>query len=75
VAIARDDGPHYATPEFTRLDTALQDEITQLRARQRNGITQAYTALNGLPFGAAAIGILAALAVAGGVGPRLSEYH
>lgn len=75
VAIARDDGPHYATPEFTRLDTALQDEITQLRASQRDGITQAYTALNGLPFGAAAIGILAALAVAGGVGPRLSEYH
>ena len=75
VAIARDDGPHHATPEFTRLDTALQDEITQLRAKQRDGITHAYTALNGLPFGAAAIGILAALAVAGGVGPRLSEYH
>lgn len=75
VAIARDDAPRSATPEFTRLETALRDEITRLRARQRDGITHAYTALNGLPFGAAAIGILAALAVAGGVGPRLSEYH
>ena len=75
VAVARDNGPQHSTPAFTRLDTALRDEITQLRARQRDGITRAYTALNGLPFGAAAIGILAALAVAAGVGPRLSEYH
>jgi len=75
VAVARDDGPWYSTPEFTRLDTALRDEITRLRTTQRDGITRAYTALNGLPFGAAAIGILAALMVAGGVGPRLSEYH
>ena len=75
VAIARDDGPQHSTPEFTRLDTALGDEITRLRARQRDGITEAYTALNGLPVGAAAIGVLAALAVAAGFGPRLSEYH
>ena len=75
VAIARDDGPQHSTPEFTRLDTALGDEITRLRARQRDGIAQAYTALNGLPVGAAAIGVLAALAVAAGFGPRLSEYH
>jgi len=75
VAIARDDGPQHATPEFTRLDTALRDEITRLRARQRDGIAHAYTALDGLPVGAAAIGVLAALAVAAGFGPRLSEYH
>lgn len=75
VAIARDDGPANSTPEYTRLDTALRDEIVALRTRQQDGITRAYTALNGLPFGAAAIGILAALAVAGGIGPRLSEYH
>ena len=75
VAIARDDGPQHATREFTRLDTALRDEITRLRDRQRDGITEAYTALNGLPVGAAAIGVFAALAVAAGFGPRLSEYH
>ena len=75
VAVARDDGPQHSTTQFTRLDTALGGEITQLRARQRDGIARAYTALNGLPFGAAAIAILAALAVAGGIGPRLSEYH
>ena len=75
VAIARDDGPQHSTPEFIRLDTALGDEITRLRARQRDGIAQAYTALNGLPVGAAAIGVLAALAVAAGFGPRLNEYH
>jgi hypothetical protein len=75
VAIARDDGLKHSTPEFTQLDTALRDEITRLRARQRDGIADAYTALSGLQVGAAAIGVLAALAVAAGFGPRLSEYH
>ena len=55
--------PHYGT-------TSLE-----LRERQRDGITHAYTALNLLPFGAAAISVLAALAVAAGIAPRLSEYH
>ncbi len=75
VTIARDDGPQHSTVQFTRLDTALRDEIARLRARQRDGIAHAYTALNGLPAGAAAIGVLAALAVAAGIAPRLSEYH
>jgi len=75
VAIARDDDPQYSTAQFTRLDTALRDEISRLRARQRDGITHAYTALNGLPVGAAGMGVLAALAVVAGFGPRLSEYH
>ena len=39
------------------------------------GIAAAYTALNLLPFGAAALSVLAALAVAAGIAPRLSEYH
>ena len=75
VAIARDDGPQHSTAQFTRLDTALRDDIARLRDRQRAGITQAYTALNLLPFGAVAISVLAALAVAAGIAPRLSEYH
>jgi hypothetical protein len=75
VAIARDDAPQHSTAQFTQLDTTLSDEITRLRTRQRDGIAHAYTALNGLPAGAAAIGVLAALAVAAGVAPRLSEYH
>lgn len=75
VAIAQDGAPQHSTVQFTRLDTALRDEITQLRERQRDGIAQAYTALNLLPFGAAAISVLAALAVAAGIAPRLSEYH
>ena len=75
VAIARDDGPQHSTVQFTRLDTALRDDIARLRDRQRDGIAHAYTALNGLPFGAAAISVLAALAVAAGIAPRLSEYH
>jgi hypothetical protein len=61
--------------QFTRLDTALRDDIARLRDRQRDGIAQAYTALNGLPVGAAVISVLAALAVAAGIAPRLSEYH
>ena len=75
VAIARDDAPQHSTAQFTQLDTALRDDITQLRERQRDGIAQAYSALNLLPFGAAAISVLAALAVAAGIAPRLSEYH
>ena len=75
VAIARDDGPQHSTAQFTRLDKALRDDIARLRDRQRAGITQAYTALNLLPFGAVAISVLAALAVAAGIAPRLSEYH
>jgi hypothetical protein len=75
VAIARDDAPQHSTAQFTALDNALRDDITGLRDRQRGGITDAYTALNLLPVGAAAISVLAALAVAAGIAPRLSEYH
>jgi hypothetical protein len=75
VAIAQDDAPQHSTAQFTKLDTALRDDITVLRERQRDGIAAAYTALNLLPFGAAAISVLAALAVAAGIAPRLSEYH
>jgi hypothetical protein len=75
VAIARDDGPQHSTVQFTQLDHALRDEIARLRDRQRDGITHAYTALNMLPAGAAAISVLAALAVAAGMAPRLNEYH
>ena len=75
VAIARDDAPQHSTVQFTELDSALRDDITELRDRQRDGITDAYTALNLLPAGTAAISVLAALAVAAGIAPRLSEYH
>ncbi|MGW4099582.1 hypothetical protein [Mycobacterium sp. NPDC004974] len=75
VAIARGDSPQGATAQFTRLDQTLGDDIARLRDRQRDGITRAYAALNALPAGAAAISVLAALAVAAGVAPRLSEYH
>jgi len=75
VAIARDDAPEHSTAQFTALNTALGDEIAVLRERQRDGVTRAYTALNLLPAGAAAIGVFAALAVAAGIAPRLSEYH
>lgn len=75
VAIARDGGLQHSAAQFTRLDQALGDDITRLRDRQRDGITRSYAALSGLPAGAAAISVLAALAVAAGVAPRLSEYH
>ncbi|MGV0740313.1 hypothetical protein ABQF35_28540 [Mycobacterium syngnathidarum] len=75
VAIARDGTPQSSKEQFTRLDEALGEDIARLRDRQRDGITRAYAALNALPAGAAAISVLAALAVAAGVAPRLSEYH
>jgi hypothetical protein len=75
VIIARDDDPQHSSAQFSRLDTALRDDITRLRERQREGIVRAYTALDGLGPGAAALGVLAALAIAVGVWPRLNEYH
>lgn len=75
VAIARDDGPQHSSAQFTQLDSALRDEITRLRDRQRDGIARAYAALNLLPAGAAALTVFAALAIAAGTAPRLSEYH
>lgn len=75
VAIARDDEMRGSTAQFTRLDQALGDDIARLRDRQRDGLTRAYGALSALPAGAAAISVLAALAVAAGIAPRLSEYH
>ena len=75
VAIVRDDNPQHSSAQFSRLDTALRDDITRLRERQRDGILRAYTALEALGLGAAALGVLAALAIAGGVWPRLNEYH
>ncbi|MGV0813103.1 hypothetical protein ABQF34_14170 [Mycolicibacterium boenickei] len=75
VAIARDGGSHGSTAQFARLDQALGSDIAILRERQRDGITRAYVALSALPAGAAAISVLAALAVAAGAAPRLSEYH
>jgi hypothetical protein len=75
VAIAHDDEPQHSTDQFIRLDAALRDEITQRRDRQRDAIARAYTALNLLTPGAAAIGVLAALAVTAGIWPRLNEYH
>lgn len=75
VTIARDDVPKGAAAQFSRLDQTLGDDIARLRDRQRDGITRAYAALKALPAGAAAISVLAALAVAAGVAPRLSEYH
>jgi hypothetical protein len=75
VAVARDDGPQRSTAQFIRLDTALRDEITRLRDRQREGVAHAYAALNLLAPGAAGIGVVAALAVAAGIWPRLSEYQ
>ena len=75
VAVARDDDPQHSTVQFSRLDTALRDDITRLRDRQRDEITHAYAALSLLGPGAAAIGVLAALAVAAGIWPRLNEYQ
>ena len=75
VVIAQDDSPGHSSFEFTQLDRVLGDDIARLRDRQRDGIADAYAALNLLPAGAAAIGVLAALAVAAGIMPRLSEYH
>jgi len=75
VAIARDDGPQHSTGQFRRLDISLRDDITRLRARQRDEAARAYTALDLLPAAAVALSVLAALAVVVGIAPRLREYQ
>ena len=61
-------------PVLTAIENVeLPLKLTSLKKKER--MEHASTALNLLPAGAAALGVLAALAVAAGIAPRLSEYH
>jgi hypothetical protein len=64
-----------STPAFNKLDTALSKGIEEGRNQLRNDIVNARRVLSGATVGAAMLSVVAALAVALGLWPRLSEYR
>ncbi len=68
-------GEDDATPAFNKLDDALSQGIEQSRSQLRSDIVNARRVLSGATFGAAALSVVAAIAVALGIWPRLSEYR
>jgi hypothetical protein len=64
-----------STPAFEKLDSALTKGIEEGRNQLRNDILNARRVLSGATVGAAALSVVAALAVALGLWPRLSEYR
>jgi hypothetical protein len=64
-----------STPAFNKLDDALSKGIEESRTQLRNDILSAHRVLSGATVGAAVLSVVAALAVALGLWPRLSEYR
>ena len=60
---------------FDRLDEALNKGITESREQLRSDILNARRVLSGATVGAAVLSVVAAIAVALGLWPRLSEYR
>ncbi len=73
--VALGNGEDNSTPAFSTLDAALSKAIEQSRTQLRTDIVNARRVLSGATFGAAALSIIAAIAVALGLWPRLSEYR
>jgi hypothetical protein len=64
-----------ATPAFDKLDKALSKTMEQSRAQLRRDIQEARNGLSGATVGAVVLSLGAAMAVALGLWPRLSEYR
>lgn len=73
--IALGGGEQDATPAFDRLEEALTEGIGQSRSQLRSEIVNARRVLSGATVGAASLSVVAAIAVALGIWPRLSEYR
>jgi len=73
--VALGDGEDDATPAFNKLDDALTKGIEQSRGQLRSDIVNARRVLSGATVGAAALSVVAAIAVALGIWPRLNEYR
>jgi len=73
--VALGTGEDDSTPAFDKLDTALTKGIEESRSQLRNDILNARRVLSGATVGAAVLSVVAALAVALGLWPRLSEYR
>lgn len=64
-----------STPAFGELDDALSKAIDESRQQLRHDVLNGRQALSGATVGAAALSLAAAVAVALGLWPRLSEYR
>ncbi len=64
-----------STPAFDKLNDSLSEAITESRRQLRNDIRSARRVLSGATPGGAALSIGAAVAVALGLWPRMSEYR
>jgi hypothetical protein len=73
--VALGTGEDDSTPAFDKLNAALNKGIEESRNQLRNDILNARRVLSGATVGAAALSIGAAVAVALGLWPRLSEYR
>ena len=73
--VALGTGEDDSTPAFDKLDTALTKGIEESRNQLRNDILNARRVLSGATVGAVVLSVVAALAVALGLWPRLSEYR
>ncbi|WP_319437081.1 protein kinase G-activating protein GlnX [Mycobacterium sp. RTGN5] len=73
--VALGTGEDDSTPAFDKLDAALSTGIRESRNQLRNDILSARRVLSGTTVGGVVLSIGAALAVALGLWPRLSEYR
>ncbi|MBX5486556.1 MAG: hypothetical protein IRZ17_08060 [Mycolicibacterium hassiacum] len=73
--VALGTGEDDATSAFNKLDAALTEGIEESRQALRSDIVDAHRVLSGATVGAAVLSVLAAIAVALGLWPRLSEYR
>jgi len=73
--VALGTGEDDSTPAFDELNEALNKGIEQSRTQLRNDVLNARRVLSGATAGAAALSVVAAIAVALGLWPRLSEYR
>lgn len=73
--VALGTGEDASTPAFDKLNEALSDGIERSRTQLRNDISSARRVLSGTTVGGAMLSAGAALAVALGLWPRLSEYR
>jgi hypothetical protein len=72
--VALGTGEDDSTPAFDKLDEALTKGIAESRSQLRSDIGSAFRVLSGATVGAAVLSVIAAVAVALGLWPRLSEY-
>lgn len=73
--VALGTGEDDSTPAFDKLNDALSEGITESRRQLRNDIQSARRVLSGTTVGGALLSVGAAVAVAMGLWPRMSEYR